>query len=247
MAESFLKSNQNKNELKEYLSLKLLELHQGYQIMIATYKNTSLSSKSSCSELETQVSVRPCEAEEENQRPVRHTLNLINNSYKNIFVCTINTDVLVLLISYIGQVELNDIEIHPYLIKSDRIDHTRTWFRYFLALLFFYAFTGCDTVSSFYGNGKRKAYDVWVKSERKDDFTDVFVWLGEKPTDVTSDHIDMLESFVLQLYGSRHDTLGAAGLSKFKKSADNDLRLFPPRKEVLRQHTYRAFYQAGDL
>ena len=29
MAESFLKNNQIKNELNEYLSLKLLELHQG--------------------------------------------------------------------------------------------------------------------------------------------------------------------------------------------------------------------------
>ena len=36
MADSFFKNNQNKNELKEYLSLKLLELHQGDQIMIAT-------------------------------------------------------------------------------------------------------------------------------------------------------------------------------------------------------------------
>ena len=37
MAETFLKNYQNKNKLKKYLSLKLLELHQGDQIMIATY------------------------------------------------------------------------------------------------------------------------------------------------------------------------------------------------------------------
>ena len=84
MAESFLKNNQNKNELNEYLSLKLLELHQGDQIMIATYRNTSLSSPSSCSELET---VRPCEAEEVDQRLVRHTLSLINNGFSKIFLC----------------------------------------------------------------------------------------------------------------------------------------------------------------
>ena len=42
-----------------------------------------------------------------------------------------------------------------------------------------------------------KAYDVRVKSERRDDFTGVFVELGEKPTNVTSNHIDILESFVL--------------------------------------------------
>ena len=60
------------------------------------------------------------------------------------------------------------------------------------------------------GKGKRKAYDVWVKSERRDDFFDDFVELGEKPNDVISDHIDMLNSFVLQLYGLRQNTLSAA-------------------------------------
>ena len=81
---------------------------------------------------------------------------------------------------------------------------------------FFYSFTGCDMASSYYGKGKRKAYDVWVKSERRDDFFDDFVELGEKPTDVISDHIDMLNSFVLQLYGLRQNTLSAAWLDRFK-------------------------------
>ena len=39
--------------------------------------------------------------------------------------------------------------------------------------------------------------------------------LGKKRTNVRSNRI---ESFVLQLYGSRHDTLGAAQLDKFKNS-----------------------------
>ena len=95
---------------------------------------------------------------------------------------------------------------------------------------------------SFYSKGKCKVYDVWAKSERKDDFTDVFVELGEKPTNVTSDHIDLHKRFFLQLYGSRHDTL-----SNFKKSTYNDLHLLPPSKDTLRQHIYRASYQAGYL
>ena len=74
----------------------------------------------------------------------------------------------------------------------------------FHASHFFYSFTGCDTFSSFCVKGKCKAYDIWVKSERKDDFfDDVFVELAEKPTDVISDHIDML-------------TLAAARLDRYK-------------------------------
>ena len=79
--------------------------------MMATYRNTLLSSPSSCSELDSEVSVCPCEAEEVDQCLVRHILNLINNVYKNILVRTIDTDGLVSLISYIGKVKLNDIEI----------------------------------------------------------------------------------------------------------------------------------------
>ena len=40
-------------------------------------------------------------------------------------------------------------------------------FGIFLALPFFYAFTECDTVFSFYDNGKCKAYDFWLKVKGK--------------------------------------------------------------------------------
>ena len=107
----------------------------------------------------TQVSVRPCEVEEADQRLVRHILNLINNSYKNTLIHLVDTDVLVLLISYIGQVELSDIEIRAYLINSDRYYKIKEIIQelgsdIFLALPLFYAFTGCDIVPSCYGKGK---------------------------------------------------------------------------------------------
>ena len=36
------------------------------------------------------------------------------------------------------------------------------------ALPFFYAFTRCDTVSSFFSEGKCRAWDAWHQSEQKD-------------------------------------------------------------------------------
>ena len=117
IARSFIKNIQNKNKLNKYLSLKLLKPHQGDQIMNEKYRNTSLSFPSSVSDLDTQLSLRPCKAEGGDQHLVRHTLNLINNAHKNIFVRTIDTNVLVLLISYIGQFEVNDIEIYAYVIN----------------------------------------------------------------------------------------------------------------------------------
>ena len=59
--------------------------------------------------------------------------------------------------------------------------------------------------------------------------------------------MDVLEIYVLNLYETRHTTLGAARLDKFNKSTDNVLRSFPPSKEALRQHVFRAAYQAWYL
>ena len=196
--------------------------------------------------------VRPCEAEEADQRLVRHTLNLIHNGYTNILVRTIDTDVLVLLISQIGRVESNDVDIHAYLINSEI--YYGIWAiiqelesNICRALPFFYALSGCDTVSSFYGKGTCKAYNVWLKSSQKDDLTEVFIQLGETLAEVTPNMMNVLESYVLGLYGSKHTTLGAARLDKLNKSTANDLRSLPPSKEALHQHVLRASYQAGYL
>ena len=255
MADSFLKHDYNKNKLYEYLGTKLLEIHQGDKILVATYQNTSLISHLTCLELDQPVSVRPCESEEADQRIVRHALNLVYNGYKNILVRTIDTDVLVLLISHISQVQLNDAEIYEiyaYLINSDKYYNIKAIIQELgsdicRAFPFFYAFTGCDTVSSFFGRGKCKAYDIWVQSSKKDYLTNTFIQLGEKPAEVTPDQIDILESYVLELYGSKHDTLGATRLDKFNKSSDNNLRTLPPSIGALRQHIYRSAYQAGYL
>ena len=80
------------------------------------------------------------------------------------------------MISYIGQVELSDTEIHAYLLNSDRYYNIKQIIQelgsdIFLALPFFYAFTGCDTVSSFHGKCKCKAWeDDFTDGDFKDDF-----------------------------------------------------------------------------
>ena len=219
---------------------------------MVTYKNTALTSQPSCPELDQHFPVGPCEAEEADQQLVRHTLTLIHNGYKNILVHTIDTEVLALLISDIGRVKLGDVDIHAYLINSEIYYCIRAILQELesnvcRALPFFYALSGCDTVSSFHGKGKCKAYDVWLKSSQKDDLTEVFIQLGETPSEVTPNMMNVLESYVLDLYGPKHTTLGAARLDKFNKSTANDLRSLPPSKEALCQHVLRASYQAGYL
>ena len=105
-----------------------------------------------------------------------------------------------------------------------------------MALLFFYCFTGCDTVSSLSGKVKCKAWDTWLNTEKKDEFTTVFKELGHQPKDVTTEQMQIIEEFVCLLYGVPQASLASIRLNKFQKSTDDDLRKLPPSREALSQH-----------
>ena len=61
-------------------------------------------------------------------------------------------------------------------------------------------------------------FDVWLHSVYKDDITEIFIKLGNSPISVTPDQMDILEKYILELYGSRDTSLAAARLDKFNKS-----------------------------
>ena len=72
MAESFPSNNENKDKFNKYWAGKLLELHQNEQMLVVTYENTAFTSKPTYTEPDQYIPVRPCDAEEENQKIVRH-------------------------------------------------------------------------------------------------------------------------------------------------------------------------------
>ena len=120
------------------------------------------------------------------------------------------------------------------------------------ALAFFHAFTNCDTVSSFFGIGKCKAWDQWFQSDDKDKITNVFRALGNKPVEVTSTDMSVIERYLVSFYISSKGKfptkdLNSLRLVKFKTSTTNDLRTLPPSKGALIEHTKRACFQAGYL
>ena len=60
-----------------------------------------------------------------------------------------------------------------------------------------YALTGCDTVSSFVGHGKKTAWKIWkVLSE----LTDALLKLSCAPSDTPEDAMHIIERFVILLY-----------------------------------------------
>ena len=144
------------------------------------------------------------------------------------------------------------MHFHAYLVNSGKYYDIKTLIQTLgpdicRTLPFFYALTGCDIVSSFFGKGKCKMYDTWIRSVNKDELTEVFTQLGESPTEVTPHQMNVIERYLLEVYGSRATSLGAARLDMHRKSKENNLRSLPPNINSLCQHVLRACYQAGYL
>jgi len=62
---------------------------------------------------------------------------------------------------------------------------------------FFHAFTGHDVVSGFRGKGKKCAWQTWNVCE---DITETFKKLSNCPREVSDDHLQKQENFVVLMY-----------------------------------------------
>ena len=112
-------------------------------------------------------------------------------------------------------------------------------------LPFFHSFTGCDTVSSFGGKGKKTCFEVWkVFSE----VTPIFAALTESPSTFNEEHMSVLESFVVRMYDrSSTETSVDATRKQIFTSKGRSIDNIPPTSAALFQHTKRATYQGGHI
>ena len=62
------------------------------------------------------------------------------------------------------------------------------------AVLFFYAITGCDTVSFFAGIGKKTVFNIWMVFPH---LSHVFSRLGDQPNKITDDDLWEVKHFVV--------------------------------------------------
>ena len=106
----------------------------------------------------------------------------------------------------------------------------------------FHVFTGCDTVSSFGGRGKKTAWDTW---RIFDDVTKAFCALAATP-DAIDDWMEPLERFVVLLYDrtSSQESVNQARKQLFTQKG-RAIDGLPPTQAALIQHIKRAAYQAG--
>ena len=101
-------------------------------------------------------------SEEADQKIVRHTLDCIKNSYTYMEVLSIDCDVLILLLAADLETSQSSDDNPKFTLYFKLLTSDPTWYNVVSlienlgidvckAMSFFYAFTGCDVVSSFNG------------------------------------------------------------------------------------------------
>ena len=110
-------------------------------------------------------------------------------------------------------------------------------------MLFFHAFTDCDTVSAVRNKGKKTAWQTW---DICPEASPVFSKLSQYPLTVEDGDLEMPEKFVILMYdrSSTAATVGEARLDMFARK-QRPYEAIPPTRAALLQHTRRAAYQAG--
>ena len=99
----------------------------------------------------------------------------------------------------------------------------------FKAFPFFYDFTGCDTVSSFLVKRKCSFWDIWTTC-------DIFIKLGNTPTCITEDELNMLIRFIGKVYfsnSSDFDNHAKMRQRFFLQNPSNDLQKNWPKSRCI--------------
>jgi hypothetical protein len=193
-------------------------------------------------------SLEPCTQEEADTRMILHAAEMVKAGYSRILIRTVDTDVVVFTIAFYRKLacdqlwiafgagqHLRYISIHD---MASALGPQRS-----LAMPFFHAITGCDTVSAFVGHGKKTCWEVW---RRYPGVTESFIELFNRPEIISDTCLVALQRFVVLLYDINCpcDDVNAAHKKLFA-SKGKPIEHIPPTLDALVQHIRRAVYQAG--
>ena len=157
-------------------------LHESDIILAVTFDDSVLSNA-----VLHEAVISSCTSEEADQHIIRHAINLANKGYHHIQIHSADTDVIILSIAHseiifskgINVLNVNCSSGKFYNVKSISVQLGADVCK---VVPFFHAFTGCDTVSSFYNHGKCKFFDTWM--ELNGTLTELFKSLSSIPDQI---------------------------------------------------------------
>ena len=205
----FLFNDDNKEDLNKFLADYFLSSYLGYKTLVITEGDTIISNNSSvCNSPDISL----CTSEEADPRLVRHDIHCVDKSFSHVVIYTGDTDVMILLLSFCrkaAQFEYCNIYVYfahqgnltVYDVKAICLNIGLSFCN---ALPFFYAFSGCDTVSSYFKVGKCKFYDALSTFNDIDALKEVFKVLSNQPTLIVQHQIDILERYLHVYYPKQY-------------------------------------------
>jgi len=240
----FLTVNENKEQLFHLLADRIVQRHRPEKVVICTFDDMV---KSSCSEIDIR-SISTCTIEEADGRLLLHAKHAVESGHVNISIRTVDSDVVVIAIYSFNQMgPLSGLWIEFGVEKYKRTIAIHDIVSGLPAnvtmnLPFFHAFTGCDTVSTFSGIGKRTASNVWMKFREVDE---VFNSLSAGFTEIDSELFRILQRYIVLLYDRSSDTDEVNICRRLLYTKKNrSIENIPPTSDTLLQHTKRATLQA---
>ena len=188
-----------------------------------------------------------CTHEEADTRMLLHALSSSNEGHKKILIRSSDTDVLVLAVSLFQKLSLEELWIasgtgkHFKYLPVHEISASLGPVKS-KGLLFFHAFTGCDTTSSFLHIGKRTA---WTTAALDETIWDTLALLSEEPTTISDEAFRNLERFVILMDDKHSSKYDVDAARRRMVALGRSIERIPPTKGALLQHIKRAVYQAG--
>ena len=190
-----------------------------------------------------------CSQEEADTRLLFHAFHAYNQGHRKLMVCATDTDVVVIAIAVASVLDNCEIWVAfgygskvryiPCHQIAINIGSDASW-----GLLFLHAVSGCDTVSSFHGIGKKTAWNAWCSMPH---LKPLFAKLSRAPSHLTAQDFEELERFVIIMY-QRTSTASHVNEARKKLFIQRyKMENIPPTLDALEQHVKRAVYQAGHI
>jgi len=191
--------------------------------------------------------LQPCTHEEAETRILLHVGRCVKQGLKKVSIPTVDTDVVILAVGHYHALGIDELLVSfgfgkhfrhiPIHAIANNIGMKAN------ALMFFHAISGCDTVSSFLGHGKKSAWLAWTVCPA---VTEAFLALSSQPEEVDSQTLNDIERFIVVMYSR---TCALSSVNEARKQlfsqGSRTIENIPPTKAALLQHIKRAVYQAG--
>ena len=187
----------NKQELFRLLAQCAASIHSGEKQVVSSHGHGVLSTLP----FEDVSRLAPCTQEEADTRMFLLVADAVKSGFVRIVVRSVGTDVLVLAVALVQKLQEQTQESIQLWVAFG----TGTNLRYLpaheiasaLALPAFHVFSGCDTVSCFFGKSKKTALETWNSFVQ---ITPIFIALSSSSTSIHDDWMQVLERCVVLLY-----------------------------------------------